>query len=408
MKKMHILMSCALIFVGTAMYSCVDDDESNETKAIRQAEVDSRKADVEKTYRDLYASAESSVKTRLEQRNTYQKTLDDYKSGRVSKEEAQQIAIDYYEKLIAAEEAKIEVYEKTYSSEEDVIKDYAAAKSKYDVAKYNADNYWIKITNEGYNQSSVTVTDNSSVYTKIDALLGSTYNYSYSYYNPKNYVLQNLPFVEKYVEVYSNAYEYTYNGSDPSTALKSEVNTLVDGTDTYYTYYTYKYDIDEYNTYITKLKEGADNNNFSKEKYNEIVEIFKVISNSYAEYVALINKFIAYAQELHRLDRAKSEAYNEVEAYEALYNDAIRYDYYFNTYATNSEISISTSKRLIASYKQEIENAKNAFTDNETSIKYYEALIAEIDSEIEFYKELAALYRSRLEALIPATTTTAE
>ena len=150
MKKMHILMSCALIFVGTAMYSCVDDDESDDVKAWRQAGLEKDQAAVETLYINAYNKAQARVEELLGDLADAQEELDDLKKGKASLDEAKAIAVAYYEKQIAVQEENIktnenELKEKLKTAEDDKK---ASLEAEYQGYIRNAQNY-IK----GYNQN---------------------------------------------------------------------------------------------------------------------------------------------------------------------------------------------------------------------------------------------------------------
>ena len=108
-------------------------------------------------------------------------------------------------------------------------------------------------------------------------------------------------------------------------------------------------------------------------------------------YEALLNKYVENAKKIYSLDAAADAASAIANAY--------------NAYSvSDNEATIAALEDAINGYNTAIENAKrkinevieNDIVDDATAIKYYEALIAEINSEITFQTAMAEKYRKLL------------
>ena len=114
MRKLIYLVAGSLC-MSAAMTSCVDDEESNEVKEMRQVQLNQMKldleqdkADLDQTYWNMYNSAISKVKTLENDKKNFQLQLDDVKSGNVTLADAKDAIVKYNDIRIAQAEKDIQ------------------------------------------------------------------------------------------------------------------------------------------------------------------------------------------------------------------------------------------------------------------------------------------------------------
>ena len=136
-----------------------------------------------------------------------------------------------------------------------------------------------------------------------------------------------------------------------------------------------------------------------------ITSLTDVLSSEveYSVYEALLNKYVENAKKIYSLEGAADEASAIANAY--------------NSYSvSDNEATIAALEDAIDGYNTAIENAKrkinevieNDIVDDATAIKYYETLIAEINSEISFQTAMAEKYRKLLTSSNTQSTPAAE
>ena len=159
MKKSFLLIGA--LCVGAAFVSCVDDSESDEVKELRQIQLNKEKKSLDNEYWTMYNNAVAKVKSYRDDLKTNQQNLDDAKDGKITLEAAKAAAVAYQNKIIAQKqkdiqdkEAEIAVQKalKGMTYEQAVQEKIKATNAKEEAAKAAAD-YWIDLTNKGYNKS---------------------------------------------------------------------------------------------------------------------------------------------------------------------------------------------------------------------------------------------------------------
>lgn len=433
--------------VSSAMVSCVDDEESDQVKELRQAEIDKlaaeaaqEQASTEQLYLNMYNTAVSKVKSLLNDISNYQQCLDDVVSGKVSLEAAKEAIVSYNEDRIAQAEKDIEdekaviaIYEKAeYMTSEEIEQATISARLAYESAQSASYDYWTTLTDQGYNYDGYDVT--YGYYTKINELIGyytynSTYFYSltkttsnlYKLYIPQNHTIRNYEFVTLLKNIFNNNGSYysfyddnrtdaTYNTIYLSSVVKNVPTALKDADDyTYYTTYLY-YDIDadEYNEIVSALKANIakykeDNNTIYYEEYSQkldsIESNYTKLTAAYSTYKKQLDKLVGYSVDIYDLQIAYNNAQTLYYAYQSYSASDIE------QLILNRQANIYNLEQNIATYKNLIENASNNITDNTTLNSYYTKLIAQLESEIEVQKSIAELYRKRLLGTSTTTTT---
>jgi len=423
--------------MSAAMVSCVDDEESTEVKEMRQAQLEQMKADLDQTYWNMYNSAISKVKTLENEKKTVQNDLDDVKSGKLTLEDAKTAIIDWNniriaqaKKDIEDEEAVKEIYEKMdIKSAEELREEEINAEiemKKAYTAKYT---YWAELTNNGYNYNNIS----AEAYwnSKLNELLNSKSDY-YGFYTPSNHKLQGSAFIQAAASVFynDNSYFSFYDSYSTSPSYSTyymndifDLNSkeLKDDNVTYYTYYYYTINTEAYNEYLNTLKTNTDSLqkrlllgdnsvedtfNTYKEKKDSVEAKYKTLNSTITAYNTLRNTLEGFAKEVYALEIAYNKAENIYLAYS--YNGMDKEEL-----VMQCEKNINTLKNNIVEYNENIETANNDIVDNATLTSYYNTLISNLESDIQFQKSMAEKYRNLLgsstssssESSTPATTT---
>ena len=429
MKKSFLLMGA--LCVGTAFVSCVDDSESNEVKELRQVQLDSKKADLDNQYWTMYNNAVAKVKSYRDDLKTAQENLDAAKDEKTTLTEVKEAYIAYQQQVIARNEkdiadkkAEIEVQKamagKTYEEIQKAKIEAANAKEK---ANKDAADYWIKKTNDGYNQSydkydndgdSSTDEMTADLDDAIDMLLGdySTLGLTnVAYRNNKlsknewvmamNKILNEDGYV--YTDGYGlsqTSYDYTFTFSydpgddfnhvtsydamdmikDQQLALYSDNGFVYQ----YYTKYTYK-DLAKYKSALSKYlnndesgKEGLEQQATSAKDY------YGENSDTYKDAVTALNKYKALKAKINELDAVLNDA-EKYAAYTSLLDEYIGYAkeinalndactkanaiatayaaYITNGTVSNNESTIATLEDAINTYNANIKAAKKEINE---------------------------------------------
>lgn len=442
MKKSFLLMGA--LCVGAAFVSCVDDSESNEVKELRQVQLDSKKADLDNQYWTMYNNAVTKVKTYRDDLKTAQENLDAAKDEKTTLTEVkeayiayQQMVIARNEKDIADKKAEIEVQKAMKGkSYEEIAQAQISSANDAEAAAKAAQDYWIDLTNKGYNQSYDQYYGSSSVDIDeaTDMLLGD-YSGSLSVKYRNNKLSENA-WVKAMNAIYSyepysyqkanGLYEtvdvydiYLYDDIDPTddpgtgyydaTSMFQSRSIDLQDANGYayqsYTKYSFK-DVDKYTKALADLvqqKKDAiptDKTDPSYEglyndwsQYNalktKISGLVTILTEQYESYETLLNTLVGYATEI----RALLVKYDNADAIATAYT---------NYYVSNNESTIASLEDDIKTYNDAIKTAKaqinetinNGLTDKETAIAYYNARIAEINSAIAANQAIAEKYRA--------------
>lgn len=434
MKKLFYLLAGSLC-MSAAMVSCVDDEESNEVKELRQVQLNQEKAQLDQTYLNMYNTAVSKVKTLSSDKKDQQQQLDDVKSGKLSLDEAKtnieswnNIRIAKAEKDIENEKAIKTIYEKMETTSPEEI-NQARVNAQIDANK--ADNerhtYWTNLTIDGFNYNNVDV--DAYWNSKLNELLGRNY-YGYNFYMPINHKLQVTAFIQKALSIFKDndgvlsiydryREDATWNNYYLNGIIEDKSKELQDEGVTYYTYRYYTINEETYNDLKDVLKANVDSlqkrallddsytntyNNY-KEKQDSIIANYNALKATLTAYSELVTKLEGYAKQVYALEIAYNKAYSIYNAYNYSTMDK-------EQLILNCESNINDLKSDIVRYNQNIENAANNIVDNATLTSYYTTLIAELDSEIKFQQSIADKYRQLLggssnsSSTEPATTTT--
>lgn len=467
MKKSFLLMGA--LCLGTAFVSCVDDSESDEVKDLRQIQLDQKKVDLESSKVDLesskvalenkywanYDKAVAAVKTLQGDLEKNQENLDDVKSGKLTHEAAKEAAIAYQNTVIARNQKDIKDKENEIAAQkkmagmtqEQIDEAIINANIAEEKAVKDAQDFWIQLTKDGYNKGY----DGSSVFVgagysaKIDMLLGS-YSYNVKYQNNK---LDENKWVKAMNKLYgaplyyyvdadgltktASVYDFNYTDDDDTpgtgfytaTSMISSVTLQLEDENGFafqtYTKYTFK-DLKKYKSalgeFVKQMKEAIPEDKADAAyamRYNAwaqykslqetITSLTDVLSSEveYSVYEALLNKYVENAKKIYSLEGAADEASAIANAY--------------NSYSvSDNEATIAALEDAIDGYNTAIENAKrkinevieNDIVDDATAIKYYETLIAEINSEISFQTAMAEKYRKLLTSSNTQSTPAAE
>ncbi len=455
MKKSFLLMGA--LCLGTAFVSCVDDSESDEVKELRQVQLDQKKVNLESSKVDLessrvalenkywtnYDKAIAAIKTLQGDLEQAQEDLDGVKSGKLTHEAAKEAAIAYQNTVIARNQKDIKDKENEIAAQkkmagmtqEQIDEAIINANIAEEKALKDAQDYWIQLTQEGYNKSysgtSVGVTADYSA--KIAMLLGG-YTATVKYQNNK---LDENKWVKAMNKLYgqplyyyvdadgltknASVYDFYYaddddtpgTGSYTATSMISSVSLQLEDENGFafqtYTKYTYK-DLKKYKSalgeYVKQLREAIPDDKTDATypgKYNEwaqykslqdnVNSMIDVLSSEveYSVYEALLNKYVENAKKIYSLESAAADASTIAAAYNAYI-------------VSDNEATIAALENAIDGYNTAIENAKrkinevieNDIVDDATAISYYETLIAEINSDITVQKALAEKYRKLL------------
>lgn len=458
MKKSFLLMGA--LCVGAAFVSCVDDSESNEVKELRQVQLDSKKADLDNQYWTMYNNAVTKVKTYRDDLKTAQENLDAAKDEKTTLTEVKDAYIAYQQQVIARNEkdiadkkAEIEVQKAMAGkSYEDIQKAKITSANAAEKAAKDAQDYWLKKTEDGYNQSYDEYGGTSSVDIDeaTDMLLGDYWTYGSLDVAYRNNKLSKNEWVMAMNKILNcDGYVYTdgdglsqtshdYNFSfswdpgddfnhiydyDAYDMIKSQTLALYSDNGyvyQYYTLYSYKPALtkfiaalnlyysnddnakpglvqvtdkakDTYGETSTEYKDALTAQNKYKALKDKIAELNAVLGDQtkYDAYTSLINEYVGYANEI----RSLFEAYSKAEAIATAYS----------TYSvSNNESTVASLEDAIKTYNDAIKTAKaqinetinNGLTDKETAIAYYNARIAEINSAIAANQAIAEKYRA--------------
>ena len=440
MKKSFLLMGA--LCVGAAFVSCVDDSESDEVKELRQVQLDSKKASLDEQYWDFYNDAVDKVKTYQKDMKDAQMNLDAAKDGKLTLEAGKAAAVAYQQQVIARNQkdiedkkAEIEVQKAMAGkSYEDIQKAKITSANAAEKAAKDAQDYWLDLTNKGYNQSYDEYGGSSSVDIDeaTDMLLGDYWTYGSLDVKYRNNKLSENEWVKAMNAIYcyevysyidgnnlpssSDEYEFYYTDEDDdpgtgyyyATSMFSSQTIEMKDNNGYsfqtYTKYTFK-DVDKYqkalNEYVKKLKDAkdADPDNIG---YATAYNQYKALQDKITGLIDILSdegKYTAYENAL----KANEGYANEIRSLLAAYDkaDAIA-DAYDNYYVSNNESTVATLEDAIKGYNDNIDAANktinetinNGITDQETLIAYYTTLIAELKSEIAANQAVADKYRA--------------
>lgn len=420
MRKLIYLVAGSLC-MSAAMTSCVDDEESNEVKEMRQVQLNQMKldleqdkADLDQTYWNMYNSAISKVKTLESDKKNFQLQLDDVKSGNVTLADAKDAIVKYNdiriaqaEKDIQDEEAVKTIYKNMdIKSAEDLKEEEIKAEIEMNKANSARLSKWTEITNDGYNYNNVDASYGWN--TKLSELLGGSSSWS-GYYEPTNHKLQGTDFIVAAKYVYDNSSDLTfydryrkdasYDYYSLEDIIEFETVDLKDDGVAYYSYTKYKINTSDYTDFLNLLKENVDslmilsrNDNSWTDTYNDYSEKKTAIE---ANYKALTDNIAAYNTLLTTLDGLAKEVY----ALEMAYNKAVNI---YNAYGYSSldkevlvmqcESRINTLREAIVNYKDLKEQADNDIVDNATLNTYYTLVISQIENDIKIQQSIADKY----------------
>ena len=440
MKKSFLMIGA--LCMGAAFVSCVDDSESTEVKDLRQLQLSQEQAKLDQTYWDKYEAAINNVKQYQSDLEKAQENLDGVKSGNLTHTAVKEAAIAYQNVVIARNKKDISdknaeitaqkaMEGKTY---EEIAELKIKADNDKEKAKKALEDYWIAKTNDGYNLSYDTYTgaktvDASSASAMTDMLLGAgSGNIKY-----RNNKLCENDWVKAMnaiydAEVYSYVdgdgltktstdydFAFTDDDDDPGTGnytatsmLSSQTIQLKDNNGyafQTYTKYTFK-DVKKYkkalSEFVGQLKDAI------PDKDNAM---YSSAVSTYNQYKALSDKIAALTEVLG--DEGKTTAYeNMLKAYEGYAKEIRAFgvevdkataiaSVYSKSSASDNEKTIKALEDAIKGYNkaiadatEEINNIENAIVDDATAQKYYEALIADLNTQIAVNNAIAEKYRA--------------
>lgn len=421
MRKLIYLVAGSLC-MSAAMTSCVDDEESNEVKEMRQVQLNQMKLDLEKdqanldqTYWNMYNSAISKVKALESDKKDFQLQLDDVKSGNVTLADAKDAIVKYNdiriaqaEKDIQDEEAVKTIYKNMeIKSAEDLKEEEIKAEIEMNKANSARLSKWTEITNDGYNYNGVDASYGWN--SKLSELLGG-YTYWNNYYEPTNHKLQGTDFIAAAKDLYDNSSDFSFYDQyrkDPKyttlylkNVIEFETVDLKDDGVVYYSYTKYKINTEKYTEMLGFLNANVDslykynviNNNAWEDEYDEYIEEKTAIE---AKYKALTDNIAAYNTLLTTLEGLAKEVY----ALETAYNKAANI---YNAYGYSSmdkevlvmqcESNINNLREDIVRYKDFKEQADNDIVDNATLNTYYTLVISQIENDIKIQQSIADKY----------------
>ncbi len=418
MKKLFYLLAGSLC-MSAAMVSCVDDEESDEVKELRQVQLSQEKASLDQTYLNIYNTAINKVKTLSSDKKDQQKQLDDVKSGKLSLDEAKtnivswnNIRIAKAEKDIENEEAIKKIYQSMETTSPEEI-NQARVNAQIDLNKANNERltYWTNLTVNGFNYDNIDT--DASWSSKLNELVGRYY-YGNNFYMPQNHKLQVTAFIQRAQSVFAdnNGVFYIYDRyrKEPTwdyyylnNIIETKTKDLQDEGATYYTYRYYAINEDAYSDLKDVMKANVDSlqkksilddsytdvYNSYKEKQDSIVANYNALKSAITAYTALLTELEGYAKKVYELEMAYNKAYAIYNAYN--YSTMDKEELIFSC-----ESNINDLKNDIARYNEYIEDANNNIVDNATLTSYYTTLIAELDSEIKFQQSVADKYRQLL------------
>lgn len=156
MKRTFFLIGA--LCVSAMFVSCVNDEESEQSLAIRQANAD-------KMYINMYTDAVGEIKSLEADLATNQRALDDLKDGLITTAEARDILVDYYTKLISVAESERNVHAKNggnYLNTSDFADEYS-----YNRYKYGNEEAW----GEYINDLKENIDEANNAYTDVETLI---------------------------------------------------------------------------------------------------------------------------------------------------------------------------------------------------------------------------------------------
>lgn len=421
MKKSFLLIGA--LCVGAAFVSCVDDSESSEVKELRQVQLDQKKVALDKDYWNMYNDAVKKVKDLQGELEQAQEDLDGVKSGKLTAEGAKAAAVAYWQTVIDRTQkdiddinAEIAVQEKMAGkSYEEVQEAKRTAKNAQEKANKEYADYWISLVEKGYNKdyNGNTVVLGASVNDKIDMLLKKNTD-AVKYKNNK---LDEVPFVKAMNIIFSKEtfyyeydgnqysstnYDFVYDGDTykASDMFKSKTYTLYDENGKVITTYQ-EWIFDDVKQNDAKTYEGAlsakvkDASDAEKAEFTKLqedmTELFAALKDNSA-YKTLLNEYVEHAKKLYALSVASANATTIYNAYDA-----------YNFASNNEDVIAGLQDKIGAANKlnDAIKNANakinqidNDIVDYATAQKYFEALVAELNSQIAANKAIADKYRA--------------
>lgn len=422
MRKLIYLVAGSLC-MSAAMTSCVDDEESNEVKEMRQVQLDQMKldleqdkADLDQTYWNMYNSAISKVKALENDKKNFQLQLDDVKSGNVTLGDAKDAIVKYNdiriaqaEKDIQDEEAVKTIYKNMeIKSAEDLKEEEIKAEIEMNKANSARLSKWTEITNDGYNYNGVDASYGWG--SKLNELLGGNSSYWSNYYEPTNHKLQGTDFIVAAKYVYDNSSDLTfydryrkdanYDYYSLEDVIEFETVDLKDDGVVYKSYTKYKINTEAYTEMLGFLKANVDslykynaiNNNAWEDTYNDYVEKktaieakYKALTDNIAAYNTLLTTLEGLAKDVYALEMAYNKAANIYNAYGYASLDK-------EVLVMQCESNINNLREAIVNYKELKEQADNDIVDNATLNTYYTLVISQIEDDIKIQQSIADKY----------------
>lgn len=421
MRKLIYLVAGSLC-MSAAMTSCVDDEESNEVKEMRQVQLNQMKldleqdkADLDQTYWNMYNSAITKVKALENDKKNFQLQLDDVKSGNVTLADAKDAIVKYNdiriaqaEKDIQDEEAVKTIYKNMdIKSAEDLKEEEIKAEIEMNKANSARMSKWTEITNDGYNYNGVDASYGWN--SKLSELLGG-YTYWNNYYEPTNHKLLGTDFIAAAKDLYDNSSDFSFYDQyrkDPKhttlylkNVIEFETVDLKDDGVVYHSYTKYKINTEKYTEMLGFLNANVDslykynviNNNAWEDKYDEYIEEktaieakYKALTDNIAAYNTLLTTLEGLAKEVYALETAYDKAANIYNAYGYSSMDK-------EVLVMQCESNINTLREAIVNYKELKEQADNDIVDNATLNTYYTLVISQIEDDIKIQQSIADKY----------------
>ena len=440
MKKSYLLIGA--LCVGAAFVSCVDDSESTEVKDLRQLQLSQEKAKLDQTYWDKYEAAINNVKQYQSDLKDAQQGLDGIKEGNLNHTSAKEAAIAYQNMVIARNKKDIADKQAEIAAQkamegmtfEQIAEAKIKANNDKEKAKKALEDYWVAKTNEGYNlsydsYSGAKTVDATSASAMTSMLLGNGSG-NIKYRNNKlcenEWVKAMNAIYDKEVYSYvdgdgltktSSDYDFTFTDDDDdpgsgtytaTSMLSSQTIQLKDNNG--YSFQTYtKYTFKDVKKYKKALSEYV----------KQLSDAMPDKDNAgYPAALTNLNKYKALQSQITTLtdilgDEGKAGAYeNLLKAYEGYAKEirafGVQVDQatavasvYANSSVTNNEATIATLEDAIKVYNTAIENAtkeinkiENEIVDDATAQKYYEDLVADLNSQIAANNAVAEKYRA--------------
>ena len=421
MRKLIYLVAGSLC-MSAAMTSCVDDEESNEVKEMRQVQLNQMKldleqdkADLDQTYWNMYNSAISKVKALENDKKNFQLQLDDVKSGNVTLADAKDAIVKYNdiriaqaEKDIKDEEAVKTIYKNMdIKSAEDLKEEEIKAEIEMNKANSARMSKWTEITNDGYNYNGVDADAYWS--SKLNELLGGYTSWN-NYFEPTNHKLQGTDFIAAAKDLFDNSNDFSFYDRYRKDAnysyyylenvIEYETVDLKDEGVVYKSYTKYKINTEDYTEMLGFLKANVDSlqkynllhDNAWEDEYNEYMEKktaieakYKALTDNIAAYNTLLTTIEGLAKEVYALEMAYNKATNIYNAYGYSSMDK-------EVLVMQCESNINNLREDIVRYKDLKEQADNDIVDNATLNTYYTLVISQIDNDIKIQQSIADKY----------------